>query len=152
MASVAFICTANRCRSVMAHAIFVAETTRRSLAVQTYSAGVCDFRGAPPVNDTTSTCDFHQTPAPEKVATWIGELSLDSIDRFLVMERYHMDALIHDHGVRRERVTLLGDFDPKGRGSEIDDPFGQGPAVYTSCYNRLRDCIVNYLDTNNELA
>ena len=131
----------------MAHAIFVAEARRRSLDVQTYSAGVCDFRGAPPINDTTSTCELNQTPAPEKIATWVGELSLDSIDQFLVMERYHMYALMREHGVRRERIILLGDFDPKARGSEIDDPYGQGQAVYANCYNRLRDCIVNYLDT-----
>jgi len=42
MPSIALICTANRCRSVMAHAIFVAEARKRSLAVEVYSAGVFD--------------------------------------------------------------------------------------------------------------
>ncbi len=135
----------------MAHAIFAAETRRRSLDVETYSAGVCDFRGSPPINDTTLTCELHQTPAPEKVATYVRDLPLDSIKRFLVMEQYHKDALVHEFDVSPERVSLLGDFDPKHRGSEIDDPYSRGTPVYEDSYERLRDCIINYLDTTDEL-
>jgi protein-tyrosine-phosphatase len=136
----------------MAHAIFVAEAQRRSLPVETYSAGTFDFRGAPPIHETTTTCEMHQTPAPEEVASFVSDLPLDSIDRFLVMERHHLDALVYEFGVPLERVSLLGDFDPKHRGSEIDDPFGHGGPTYTQCYARLRDCIINYLDTTDELS
>jgi len=135
----------------MAHAIFVAEAQQRLLPVETYSAGVFDFRGAPPIDETTLTCELHQTPPPEKVATWVRDLPLDSITRFLVMEQHHKDALVYEYGVSPERVSLLGDFDPKQRGSEIDDPYGESSIVYQHCYAKIRDCIVNYLDSTNEL-
>jgi protein-tyrosine-phosphatase len=146
MASVAFICTANRCRSVMAHAIFVAETERRQLPIQAYSAGVYDFTDLPPVGDTVRTCLTHNTPPPKEESTWVRDLPLDSIDRFLVMEHHHADALIHEFGILPDRVHLLGEFDPHRRGLEIGDPIGRDGETYESCYGQIRDCIVNYLD------
>ena len=151
MVSVALICTANSCRSVIAHAILASEVEKRLLPVEVYSAGVLDFRGAPPVDDTLKTCLDHDTPSPKEEPTWVSELPLDSITRFLVMENYHAETLINRFGVSPDRVSLLGEFDPHGRGFEIDDPFGQGPAVYKRSYLRIRDCILNYLDTTDEL-
>jgi protein-tyrosine-phosphatase len=133
----------------MAHAIFVAEAARRQLAVDVYSAGVFDFRGAPPIRETTATCELNKTPAPEEVATWVSDLPLRSISLFLVMEQFHADVLIDEYGVSRDRVYLLGKFDPHNRGQEIEDPFGQSNAVYQESYDQLRDCIVNYLDNTD---
>ena len=151
MLSVALICTANRCRSVMAHAIFVAEAASRQLSIQVYSAGVYDFSDQPPIGDTIATCLKHNTPLI-KDPTWVRDLPLDSIDRFLVMEQHHADVLTRDFEVSPERVSLLGEFDPHGRGSEIDDPFNRGRVVYDESYKHIRDCIVNYLDTTADLS
>ena len=131
----------------MAHAILVDEVRKRSLAVTVYSAGVYDFSDAPPVIETSNTCLQYKTPAPEKAPTWAGQLPLDSIDRFLVMEQHHADVLTGEFGISPERVSLLGTFDPHQRGSEIDDPFGQGKRVYERSYELIRDCIIGYLDT-----
>jgi protein-tyrosine-phosphatase len=136
----------------MAHAIFVSEAAKRKLPVEVYSAGVLDFRGAPAIDDTTRTCTLHNTPAPREVATWVRDLPLDSITRFLVMEQYHADALLGNYGIAPERVSLLGEFDPQQRSLEIDDPFSYSSEVYEECYDQIRDCIVNYLDTTDELS
>lgn len=152
MPSVALICTANRCRSVMAHAIFVAEAEKRSLKIDVYSAGVYDFSDAPPLAETWQTCLQYNTPPPEESPTWAGDLPLSSIDRFLVMEEFHADRLVREYGVSPDRISLLGAFDPQQRGDEIDDPFSEGPLVYERQYKLIRDCIVGYLDTNNELG
>ena len=151
MPSVAFICTANRCRSVMAHAIFVAEAARRELSVEAYSAGVYDYTDLPPVDDTVRTCLNHNTPPAKEESTWVRDLPLDAIDRFLVMEEHHAAVLIKRFGVSPARVTLLGEFDPRRRGREIDDPIGQSSLVYEECYAQIRDCVVNYLDNAEEL-
>jgi protein-tyrosine-phosphatase len=136
----------------MAHAIFAAEARKRGMPVEVYSAGVLDFRGQPAIADTTRTCERHNTPAPSDVASWVGDLPIESITRFLVMEQYHADALIETYAVPAERVSLLGEFDPLQRDVEIADPFSYSSAVYEECYEQIRDCIVNYLDTTNELA
>ncbi len=131
----------------MAHAIFVAEAKWRELSVDVYSAGVFDFRGAPAIRETTTACELNNTPAPEEIASWVGDLPLKSIDRFLVMEQLHADVLMYEYGVSVSRIALLGEFDPQSRGREIEDPFGQSNAVYQQQYDLIRDCIVNYLDS-----
>jgi protein-tyrosine phosphatase len=151
MTSVALICTANRCRSVMAHAILVSEVEKRGLPVAVYSAGVLDFSNEPTLDDTTTTCLRNKTPPPKEAPTWVPDLPLDSITRFLVMEQYHADALIRDYGISAERVTLLGEFDPQQRGAEIADPFSRGSVVYERSYMQIRDCIIGYLATTDEL-
>jgi len=135
----------------MAHAIFLAEARKRSLVVEVYSAGVFDFSDAPPLAETSLTCLQHHTPPPKETPTWVGELPLESINRFLVMEQDHADVLTSGFGISPERISLLGTFDPQRRGAEIDDPFSESATVYEGCYQLIRDCIVGYLDTAEEL-
>lgn len=151
MPSVALICYANRCRSVMAHAIFVAEARKRSLAIDVYSGGVSDFSDQPTLTETSDTCLAHNTPPAKETPTWVGELPLESIDRFLVMEHSHANILTSDYGVPPERISLLGMFDPQRRGVEIADPFGLGKLAYDRSYRLIRDCIRGYLDASGEL-
>ena len=147
MTSVALICTANRCRSLMAHAIFVDEAKKRAFPIEVYSAGVLDFSDQPQLEETSMTCLRNNTSPPAKSPTWVRQLPLDSIGRFLVMEQFHADALTRDYGISPDRISFLGSFDPQGRGREIADPFGLGEAVYERQYQLIRDCIVGYLDT-----
>ena len=130
----------------MAHAIFVAEVTKRSLAIDVYSGGVYDFSDQPPLTETSDTCLAHHTPTAKETPTWVGQLPLDSIGRFLVMEHSHADILTSEYGIAPERISLLGAFDPHGRGVEIADPFGLGKVAYDRSYKLIRDCILGYLD------
>ena len=136
----------------MAHAILVAEARKRSLAIDVYSAGIRDFSDQPPLDETSSTCLHFNTPPPKLRPTWVGELPLRSIDRFLVMEQFHAEALRDEFGITANRISLLGDFDPDHRGAEIDDPFfSYSEQTYRRSYELIRDCIVHYLDTTDEL-
>lgn len=135
----------------MAHAIFVDEAMKRSLMVEVYSAGVIDFSDEPLLSETSMTCLHYNTPAPKEQPTWVGKLPLDSINRFLVMEHNHAEMLKNKYGVSANRISLLGTFDPQHRGHEIDDPYGRGNLVYKQSYERIRDCIIGYLDTSDEL-
>ena len=151
MLSVAVICTANRCRSIMAHAILVDEARKRSLSIDIYSAGIRDFSDQPPLVETSSTCLHYNTPPPKVRPTWAGELPLRSIDRFLVMEQVHADALQSQFGIPADRISLLAGFDPKRRGDEIDDPFfSYSEQIYRNSYELIRDCVVGYLETAGE--
>jgi protein-tyrosine-phosphatase len=131
----------------MAHAILVAEAQKRSLAIDIYSGGILDFSDQPPLVETSRTCLHFETPSPKPTPTWVRQLPLDRIDRFLVMEKTHAVALQEEFGVNADRITLLGTFDPKNRGAEIADPyFSYSEEVYRGSYRRIRDCINGYLD------
>ena len=137
----------------MAHAILSAEALKRSLAIDIFSAGTLDFSDQPALIETSMTCLHYHTPVPKQTPTWVAQLPLGSIDRFLVMEQRHADALRDQFGISPDRISLLGTFDPKRRGAEIDDPFfSYSEEVYRSSYRRIRDCIIGYLDTADELG
>jgi protein-tyrosine-phosphatase len=132
----------------MAHAILSDEALKRSLAIDIFSAGTLDFSDQPPLIETSATCLYYQTPVPKQVPTWAAQLPLDTIDRFLVMEQRHADALRDQFGVAPARISLLGTFDPLQRGAEIEDPFfSYSEEVYRNSYRLIRDCIAGYLDT-----
>ena len=136
----------------MAHAILVDEAQKRSLNIEIYSAGILDFSDQPPLDETSRTCLHFKTPPPKLTPTWIGQLPLASIDRFLVMEQNHSDALQNQFGIPADRITLLGSFDPQQRGAEIPDPFfSYSEEVYRSSYRLIRDCVIQYLDTAVDL-
>ena len=98
------------------------------------------------------TCLQHDTPPPKETPTWVRELPLDSINRFLVMEYDHADLLTSEYGISPDRISLLGTFDPQRRGAEIADPFGHSSLVYERSYKLIRECIIGYLDTTDELS
>ena len=136
----------------MAHAILVDEARKRSLSIDIYSAGTRDFSDQPPLIETSSTCLHYNTAPPKVRPTWVGKLPLRSIDRFLVMEQVHADALQSEFGIPANKISLLGGFDPKRRGTEIDDPFfSYSEETYRKSYELIRDCVVGYLDTTDEL-
>jgi protein-tyrosine-phosphatase len=136
----------------MAHAIFVDEARKRSLDVTVYSAGVIDFSDQPPLVETSTTCWQHATPPPKDAPTWAGDLPLDSITRFLVMEHDHADALTSEFGISPGRISLLGNYDPHHRGAEIADPFfSHSEIVYERSYQLIRYCIIGFLDATEEL-
>ena len=137
----------------MAHAILTDEVAKRSLDIGIYSAGILDFSDQPPLDETSRTCLYFKTHPPKLTPTWVGHLPLDSINRFLVMEQNHANALENQFGISADRISLLGSFDPRQRGAEIPDPFFSfSDEVYRSSYCLIRDCIIEYLDTADELG
>ena len=149
---VAFICSANMCRSPMAHAILAAEVKHRGLPVTVLSAGTWDFGGAEAVREARLTCDRRETSMPKLLSTHIGNIDFSNVTRVFAMEHKHVSTLLAETAVAPERVTLLGTHDPLQRGDEIDDPIGQNCEAFEACYDRLRDCIVHYLNTTDDFG
>ena len=144
---IVFVCSANMCRSPMAHAILEAEASRRGLAIIVGSAGIWDFEGELAAMDARVTCENHHTPMPKLLSTYLANLELNDATRIFVMERAHLEEVLAKTAVPPERVNLLGEFDPEEGEKEIEDPIGQDLAAFSACYERLRNCILHYLDT-----
>jgi protein-tyrosine-phosphatase len=134
----------------MAQAIFAAEAARRGLQVEVTSAGVWDFDGELAAEEARLTCDKRNTPMPKFVATHIQKVAFSKVVRVFVMEHSHVAALLAETSLAPERVTLLGQYDPQHRGAEIEDPIGKDRAAFERCYDRLKDCILHYLDTTDD--
>ena len=136
----------------MAQAIFVAEAKRRGIAVQAISAGLYDFEGVLAAREARLACDRHNTPMPKFASTYFRNVDLSGAIRIFVMTEDHVALLQKEISLPAERISLLGKFDPKQRGDEIEDPIGKESSEFDKCYERLRDCIGNYLNTTKELG
>lgn len=136
----------------MAQAIFCAETKQRKMAVKVISAGVFDFEGQQAVRDAKLCCDRHGTPLVNHVSTYFRNVDLTSAARIFVMSGDHAALLSEADPSLSDRISLLGIFDPKHRGNELEDPTGKEPAAFDYCYERLRNCINQYLGSTTELG
>jgi len=134
----------------MAHAILESEVARRSLPIKVYSAGVSDFTDTCPADAAWITCLQHGTPISKFSATFVRDLDLSRTVRIFIMEPAHHEVLASLRPDISAPVTLLGQFDPKQRGTTIEDPMNQRVLAFERCYSRLRDCINHYLDTTND--
>ena len=136
----------------MAHAIFAAEAAKRGWVVRVLSAGISsDFQGSLAAQEARLACERHGTPMSKLVATSVASIDLSGARRVFAMESDQVAFLTARSAVASDRVSLIGDFDPLRRGAKIDDPVGQDAAAFDHCYERLRDCIVHYLETTHDL-
>jgi len=142
---IAFICTANVCRSVMAQAILERVSRTRDLEIEVTSAGVRDFTGTPPADNAWLTCLQKNTSISKMESLFVGKLDLDSIDRFLAMEQVHKDVLMASYGVDESRIQLLGVFDGMCDEPEIEDPINKPKVAFQDCFNRIERCIEGFL-------
>lgn len=145
--SVLMVCTANICRSPMAHAILHAEITRRGLALEVNSAGLLDMRGSPAASEAEQVCVAARTPLPKRESRHLSAADVAWADVILVMQPRHHEEIARRFVVKSEQhVRLLSDFDPKPRGVSIEDPVGGTLLDFERCYGRLRDCIRGFLE------
>jgi protein-tyrosine-phosphatase len=147
MTTIGFICC------LMAHAIVTGEVARRGLKVRVLSAGVSTgFEGMLAAREARLACDRHKTAMPKFIGTHISNTDVSICQRLFVMERAQIAAVSTYTTLPTERITLLGEYNPQRRGLEIEDPMGHDRAAFDRCYAQLRDCIVHYPDTTDDLV
>lgn len=70
---------------------------------------------------------------------------LVGVDVVLVMATSQADALRGRVGMARERIFVLGDFDPEPiRKREIPDPYGGEPGAFEASYERIDRCLAAF--------
>jgi protein-tyrosine phosphatase len=146
---IAFICTANVCRSVMAQAILERIVKSRGLAMGVTSAGVFDFHSTPPADNAWLTCVQNGTPVSKMESSFVGGLDLGKIDVFLTMEEGHREVLLSDYKIPGEKVLLLGAFDKLSKDPEIADPMGKSKTAFEECFRRIERCVEGFLEVRH---
>jgi protein-tyrosine-phosphatase len=92
-ATIVFICSANVCRSPMAHAILAAEIERRRLPATVLSAGLWAYEEGAVALNVRLICEKHGTPVPKVQSTHVDDVDLAGATRVFAMERSHVSVL-----------------------------------------------------------
>ncbi len=143
MRSVLFICTANRCRSPMAEALFKQEVARRGVARQwqIQSAGTWTERGLPATQFSQTVMARRQIDLAEHRSLPVDGELLRAADVVLVMTRNHQEALQAEFPEAADRVYLLSQL--VNRSFDIEDPYGSGLDDYEVCADEIQNILTN---------
>ncbi len=149
MTKVLFVCLGNICRSPLAQGIFEHKVAAR---------GLTDFYFA----DSAGTSAYHEGEKPHSGSLQIARKRNISIehqrsrpvrtsdrlefDVFVAMDHSNYHTLEHEFAIPREKLLLMRDFDSKGKGGDVPDPWGHGPEAFAEVFDILDRCCDNLLE------
>ncbi len=143
---VLFVCTANRCRSVMAEWAFRDFAERGELGhVTVSSAGVAAMPGAPPTQNALTVLSERGIDASGHRARLLDRSLVEEADVVLAMTHGHLRAIASLGPDVEEKTFLLSEFSSDARQSEIDDPVGLSAEDYRECLNTIESCFAGLM-------
>ena len=137
---IVFVCYGNIFRSPMAEALFAAELARRGIPTEHVSSAGLSARDGREAHangvEVARTMGISLEAHRARLLT--AEIVATS-DLVVVMDRVNVAVYRERFPAARDRVVLLGAFDPEvGRlGAVIPDPYGRPREEVVQCYERL---------------
>ena len=146
MKKVLFVCTANRCRSVMAEWGFRDLAERKEVRqVIASSAGVAGVPGSSPTENTLVVLSERGIDATEHRARLIDRNLIEEAGIVLGMTRAHIRVISSLCPGAEKKAFLLGKFSSDAPESDIDDPFGLRLEDYRKCFEAIESCFVGLM-------
>lgn len=152
MRTVLFICTANRCRSPMAAAIWQDLVAQRGEAAewQIQSAGTWAEAGLSATSFAQAVVARRGSDLSAHRSRSLDAASLQQASVILVMTRNHQESIGAEFPAVASKVHLLSRL--IGQSFDIEDPYGGGLEDYELCVSNLQDILTEGYACLTELA
>ncbi len=147
MIKVLFVCLGNICRSPLAEAIFQQMIDNQSLnrSVLTDSAGTSSYHiGENPDPRTIKIAEKHGVPVNHK-GQQFKKHHAEAFDYLVAMDHSNFDNMASEIGGRPEKLLLMRDFDPQGKGEGVPDPYYGGIDGFENMYQILDRSLDEFL-------
>jgi len=139
----AFVCTANICRSPMAAGWARAYAARREWPVEVRSGGVMGLIGHPADPLAVKVMAEVGVDLSEHRSVGVEQELMDWADHVLVMEMRHASTLRRRFPEHEGKVLMLGNF---GGLVEIPDPVGGWRWRFRKSRDQLSRCVTTFMD------
>lgn len=145
MFDIMFVCTGNICRSAMADCILNDKILKKGLSdkLRVCSSGVSAYNGDIPTDEAIFVMrnEFDLDLSSHR-ATNVADSDIMQMDLILAMTLRHKFFLISMYPELKDKIYTLREYVGDDENSaNIDDPYGYGESVYSSCAAQINDCI-----------
>ncbi len=147
MIKVLFVCLGNICRSPLAEAIFKKklETEGLSNKIHTDSAGTANYHvGENPDPRTIEIAEKHGVPVNHK-GQQFKKHHQNEFDYLVAMDHSNYRNMTIELGSDPEKLLLMRDFDPAGKGQDVPDPWYGGMNGFEEVYQILDRSLDEFL-------
>ncbi|MDZ7780971.1 MAG: low molecular weight protein-tyrosine-phosphatase [Gemmatimonadota bacterium] len=148
--SVLFVCLGNICRSPLAEGVFRALVDERGLNDQFEidSAGTGGWHVGEQADSRATMVAKRYGVALESRARQVTEEDLSRFDYVIAMDRDNLDVLEGMLGSSEAdtELHLLREFDPRGDGDEVPDPYYGGASGFENVYEMIERSCTALLD------
>ena len=142
MDSIAFICTANICRSPFAQSFFNKRVQELHLPFQAISAGTRSIPGSAIPEDIIAIAAEFDAAMHTHRSQPLQTADLNNCRLIIGMEQHHCDAVIRLDAALASKTYLLRQFAATGNKTRgIVDPFGLRPDFIRACYDDIAESI-----------
>jgi len=145
------VCTGNICRSPMAEGILRTIFENDGTAVVS-SAGTHALEGNPASEFSVIAASENGVDISGHRARMLRSEIIRSSDMILCMEPSHLERVLSIDLSAHGRVYNLADFSGMGKMKSIPDPYGCSLREYRQCFNEIRSCIHNFIDSEHFLS
>lgn len=138
-----FVCTGNICRSAMAHHYMQKKVNDLNIAEEYIieSAGTNAYTGESATDFAIQAMKKYNADLSKHRSTYIEEVDVRQSDLIICMTVSHKKRVLSKYPNVENKVYTLKEYIGEKEYLDIDDPWGFGIDVYTSCAKEIVYCV-----------
>ena len=144
MKNILFVCTGNRCRSVMAEGLFKKMIGSRAGEFKASSAGISATDGFPASPETVQVMKSEEIDVSDHRSQSLRPEMISAAHKIYVMERMHKEWILRLSPEAKDKVFLMTDFhsgDDVHGDTDIPDPIHMSFFFYRNVLSVIHDCV-----------